>query len=92
MNRHASMILALPTTLLLLNTASAEEIIKDKPAPSRAEGAPLSYAYGRDRKLKCVRGVRLPIPGWKQASPDADIVTNITVEPSQHIISAGIFR
>ena len=28
MNRHASMILALPTTLLLLNAATAQEIIK----------------------------------------------------------------
>ena len=43
MNRRPSVILALATTLLLLNTASAEEIIKDKPTPSRAEGAPLSY-------------------------------------------------
>ena len=48
MNRHSSVILALTTTLLLLNTAIAQEIIKDKPTPSRAEGAPLSYAYGRD--------------------------------------------
>src|SRR5271156_6573515 len=48
MNRHRSAILALTITLLLLNTAIAQQIIKDKPTPSRAEWAPLSYAYGRD--------------------------------------------
>ena len=37
MNRYSSAILALPTTLLLLNTAIGQEIIKDKPTPSRAE-------------------------------------------------------
>ena len=28
--------------------AGAQEIIKDKPPPSRAEWAPLGQAYGRD--------------------------------------------
>ena len=46
MNRHASIILALPTTLLLFHTATAEEIISAKPTPSRAEWAPLSYEIG----------------------------------------------
>ena len=46
MNRHASATLALTTTLLLLNAANAEEIIKDKPIPSRTEWAPLGQAYG----------------------------------------------
>jgi hypothetical protein len=50
MKRQTSVTLAVTTTLilLLLNTAIAQEIIKDKPTPSRAEGAPLGFAYGRD--------------------------------------------
>ena len=36
------------TTLLVLNTAAAQGIIKDKPTPSRATWAPLGQAYGRD--------------------------------------------
>jgi hypothetical protein len=31
-------------TLLLLNTAIAQQMINDKPIPRRAEGAPLGYA------------------------------------------------
>ena len=43
MKRHTSVTLVLTTilTLLLLNTAIAQQIIKDKPTPSRAEWAPL---------------------------------------------------
>ena len=37
MKRHTSVTLVLTTNLLLLNTAIAQEIIKDKPTPSRAE-------------------------------------------------------
>ena len=71
MNRHASMIFALPTTLLLLNTASGEEIIKDKPTPSRAEGAPLSYAYGRDYSTSDVTKVVV----IRSGTPAADLIT-----------------
>src|SRR5271166_6780825 len=48
MKRHASVTLVLTTTLLLLNTAIAQEMTKDKPTPSRAERAPLGQAYGQD--------------------------------------------
>ena len=48
MKRHTSVTLVLTTTLLLLNTAIAQQIIKDKPTPSRAEWAPLGQAYGQD--------------------------------------------
>ena len=50
MKGHSSVILALTTTLTLLrpNTATAQEIIKDTPTPSRAEWAPLGQAHGRD--------------------------------------------
>ena len=50
MKGHTSVTLVSATTLtlLLLNTAIAQQIISDKPTPSRAEGAPLGYAYGRD--------------------------------------------
>ena len=43
MKRHTSVTLVLTTNLLLLNTAIAQEIIKDKPTPSRAESAPLGF-------------------------------------------------
>ena len=33
--------LVLTTTLLMVNTAIAQQIVKDKPTPSRAEWAPL---------------------------------------------------
>ena len=41
MNPHITVTLVLTTTLLLLNTATAQEIINNKPTPSRAEWAPL---------------------------------------------------
>jgi len=47
MKRRIGVTLVLTSTLLLIDTAIAQEIIKDKPTPSRAEGAPLGYAYGR---------------------------------------------
>ncbi|MGC1352484.1 MAG: hypothetical protein WA858_22320 [Xanthobacteraceae bacterium] len=69
MNRHASLILALPTTLLLLNTAIAQQIIKDTPTPSRAEGAPLGYAYGRDYSTSDVTKVVVIGSGTPAADP-----------------------
>ena len=41
MKRHTSVTLVLTTTLLLLNTAIAQQIINDNPTPSRAKWAPL---------------------------------------------------
>jgi hypothetical protein len=46
MKRRTSVTLVLTTSLLLLNTAIAQQIIKDKPAPSRAEWAPLAMRMG----------------------------------------------
>ena len=48
MKPHMTVTLVLTTTLLLLNSATAQEIINNKPTPSRAEWAPLGQAYGRD--------------------------------------------
>src|ERR1700731_911081 len=48
MKRGRSVILVLTTTLLLPNSAIAQQIVNDKPTPSRAEWAPLGQAYGKD--------------------------------------------
>jgi hypothetical protein len=69
MNGHTSVILALTATLLLLNTATAEEIIKDKPAPSRTEWAPLGQSYGRDYSTSDVTKVVVIGSGTPAADP-----------------------
>ena len=56
-------------TLLLLNTAIAQQIINDKPTPSRAEGAPLDYAYGRDYSTSNVTKVVVIGSGTPAADP-----------------------
>lgn len=90
MNRHASMIFALPTTLLLLNAASAEEIVKDKPTPSRAEGAPLSYAYGRDYSTSDVTKVVVIGSGTPAADPHHQgISTAVVVNGQPYIFDCG---
>jgi hypothetical protein len=81
-NRHSIVILALAPTLLLLNTAIAQQIIKDKPTPSRAEGAPLSYAYGRDYSTSDVTKVVVIGSGTPAADP-------ITRESPPQLSSTG---
>ena len=90
MNRRTSVILALTTTLLLLNTASAEEIIKDKPALSRAEGAPLSYAYGRDYSTSDVTKIVVIGSGTPAADPHHQgISTAVVVNGQPYIFDCG---
>ena len=81
MNRHRSLMLALPTILVLLNTATAEEIIRDKPSPSRAEWAPLGQAYGRDYSTSdvtkvVVLGSGTPAADTRHSGISAAVVVN----------------
>jgi hypothetical protein len=69
MKRRTSVTVVLTTSLLLLNTAIAQQIIKDKPAPSRAEWAPLGYAYGRDYSTSDVTKVVVIGSGTPAADP-----------------------
>jgi hypothetical protein len=90
MNRHASIILALPTTLLLFNTATAEGIISDKPTPSRAEWAPLGYAYGRDYSTSDVTKVVVIGSGTPAADPrHGGISVAVVVNGQPYIIDCG---
>ena len=90
MNRHASMILALPTTLLLFHTATAEEIISAKPTPSRAEWAPLGYAYGRDYSTSDVTKVVVIGSGTPAADPrHGGISVAVVVNGEPYIIDCG---
>ena len=90
MNRHASIILALPTTLLLFNTATAEEIISDKPTPSRAEWAPLGYAYGRDYSTSDATKVVVIGSGTPAADPrHGGISVAVVVNGQPYIIDCG---
>jgi hypothetical protein len=84
MKRRIGVTIVLTTTLLLLNTAIAQEIIKDKPTPSRAEWAPLGYAYGRDYSTSDVTKVVVIGSG----TPAADLVT--AESPSQSSSTAGL--
>ena len=63
------MILVLTTTLLLPNAAIAQQIINDKPTASRAEGAPLGDAYGRDYSISDVTKVVVIGSGTPAADP-----------------------
>src|SRR6478736_1402909 len=92
MKRQTSMTLALTTTLilLLLNTAIAQEIIKDKPTPSRAEGAPLGYAYGRDYSTSDVTKVVVIGSGTPAADPrHSGISTAVVVNGQPYIFDCG---
>src|ERR1700731_838609 len=92
MKRHSSVVLALvlTATLLLLNTAIAQQIIKDKPTPSRAEGAPLGYAYGRDHSTSDVTKVVVIGSGTPAADPrHSGISTAVAVNGQPYIFDCG---
>jgi len=92
MRGHPSVTLGLTTTLtlLLLNTANAQGIIKDKPTPSRAEGAPLSYAYGRDYSTSDVTKVVVIGSGTPAADPHHQgISTAVVVNGQPYIFDCG---
>ena len=92
MNRHTSATLLLTTTLtlLLVHTAIAQEIIKDKPTPSRAEWAPLGWAYGRDYSTSDVTKVVVIGSGTPAADPRHDgISVPVVVNDQPYIIDCG---
>jgi ribonuclease BN (tRNA processing enzyme) len=78
------------TSLLLLNTAIAQQIIKDNPAPSRAEWAPLGYAYGRDYSTSDVTKVVVIGSGTPAADPrHGGISVAVAVNGQPYIIDCG---
>ena len=90
MNRHASAMLALTTTLLLLNAATAHQIVKDKPTPSRAEWAPLGQAYGRDYSTSDVTKVVVLGRGTPAADTrHSGISVAVVVNGQPYIIDCG---
>jgi ribonuclease BN (tRNA processing enzyme) len=92
MKGHTSVTLVLATTLtlLLLNTAIAQQIINDKPTPSRAEGAPLGYAYGRDYSTSDVTKVVVIGSGTPAADPrHSGISTAVVVNGQPYIFDCG---
>ena len=86
MKRHTSATLALTATLalLLFDTAIAQEIIKEKPTPSRAEWAPLGYAYGQDYSTSDVTKVVVIGSGTPAADP------HTAVSPSQSLSTVSL--
>ena len=92
MKGHTSVTLVLTATLtfLLLNTAIAQEIIKDKPTPSRAEWAPLGWAYGRDYSTSDVTKVVVIGSGTPAADPHhGGISVAVVVNGQPYIIDCG---
>jgi ribonuclease Z len=82
--------LVFTTTLLLLNSATAQQIIKDKPTPSRAEGAPLGQAYGRDYSTTDVTKVVVIGSGTPTADPrHGGISVAVIVNGQTYIIDCG---
>jgi len=81
MKSHTRVTRVLVTTLLLLSTATAQEIIKDKPTPSRTEWAPLGNAYGRDYSTSDVTkvvviGSGTPIADTRHGGISVAVVVN----------------
>ena len=92
MKRHTSATLALTATLalLLFDTAIAQEIIKEKPTPSRAEWAPLGYAYGQDYSTSDVTKVVVIGSGTPAADPHhGGISIAVVVNGQPYIIDCG---
>ena len=90
MKRRTRVTLVLTTTLLLLNTAIAQQIINDKPTPSRAEGAPLGYAYGRDYSTSDVTKVVVLGSGTPAADTrHSGISVAVVVNDQPYVIDCG---
>ena len=90
MNGHTNVTLVLTATLLLLNTAIAQEIIKDKPTASRAEWAPLGYAHGRDYSTSDVTKVVVIGSGTPVADTrHGGISVAVVVNGQPYIIDCG---
>jgi ribonuclease BN (tRNA processing enzyme) len=90
MKRRASVTLALTVSLLLLNTAIAQQIITDKPTASRAEWAPLGYAYGRDYSTSDVTKVVVIGSGTPAADPrHSGISVAVVVNGQPYVVDCG---
>ena len=90
MKRHMTLALTTTLTLLLLNTAIAQEIIKDKPTPSRAEWAPVGWAYGRDYSISDITKVVVIGSGTPAADPrHGGISVAVVVNDQPYIIDCG---
>jgi ribonuclease Z len=82
--------LVLTTTLLLLNSATAQEIINNKPTPSRAEWAPLGQAYGRDYSTSDVTKVVVIGSGTPAADTrHGGVSVAVVVNDQPYIIDCG---
>ena len=89
-NPSATLLLTTTLTLFLLNTAIAQEIIKDKPTPSRAEWAPLGWAYGQDYSTSDVTKVVVIGSGTPAADPrHGGISVAVVVNDQPYIIDCG---
>ena len=90
MKRRTSVTLVLTATLLLLNTAIAQQIIKDKPTPSRAEWAPLGQAYGRDYSTSDVTKVVVIGSGTPAADTrHGGVSVAVVVNGQPYIVDCG---
>src|ERR1700730_3619014 len=90
MKRQASAMLVLTAIRFLLNTAIAQEIIKDKPTPSRAEWAPLGQAYGQDYSTSDVTKVVVLGSGTPAADTrHGGISVAVVVNGQPYIIDCG---
>jgi ribonuclease Z len=88
--RRTVMTLVLTTTLLLLNSATAQEIINNKPTPSRAEWAPLGQAYGRDYSTSDVTKVVVIGSGTPAADTrHGGVSVAVVVNDQPYIIDCG---
>ena len=77
----ASLSLALAATFTLHNSATAQELIKERPTPSRAEWAPLGQAHGRDYSTSdvtkiVVLGSGTPVPNTRHGGISVAVIVN----------------
>ncbi len=90
MKIHTRVTLVLTTILLLLNTANAQGILTPKPAPSRAEKAPLSFANGQDYSTSDTTKVVVIGSGTPAADPlHQGISVAVVVNGEPYIIDCG---
>ena len=88
--------LAFPAATLLVIAClpvGAQEIIKDKPTPSRAEWAPLGQAYGKDYSTSDVTKVVVIGSGTPAADPrHSGISTAVVVNGQPYIFDLSLIH
>ena len=90
MKPHITVTLILTTTLLLLDTAIAQQIINDKPTASRAKWAPLGQAYGRDYSTSDITKVVVLGSGTPAADTrHGGVSVAVVVNDQPYIIDCG---